>query len=243
MLLATLANRIRKQRKELKYTQADLAQRAGVSIRFLAQLESGSGNISVQRLADICSALSLPMAELFQGLGPHGPLVLSLVGLRGAGKSTLGALVANALSIPLVELDHEIVARSSMGLAEIFSFGGAEYYHEWQERVLRDILNTPKPIVLATGGSIVRSTASWDRLLNYTKTVWLYAEPISYLKRVREQGDFRPMEGYNNALMEIRQLLRIREPLYAQAALHLDTDKMSKDELVSELLSFYRNAD
>lgn len=243
MLLATLANRIRKQRKERKYTQADLAQRAGVSTRFLAQLESGSGNISVQRLADICSALSLSMAELFQGLGPHGPLVLSLVGLRGAGKSTLGKLVANSLSIPLVELDQEIVSRSAMGLAEIFSFGGAEFYHEWQERVLRDILKTPKPIVLATGGSIVRSTVSWDRLLNYSKTVWLYAEPISYLRRVREQGDFRPMAGYDNALSEIEQLLRIREPLYAQAALHLDTDARSKEELVEDLIFFYRNSE
>jgi len=242
MLLHSIANRIRNKRKELQYTQAALAKQAGVSTRFLAQLESGTGNISVQRLADICAALSLSMAELFQGLGPHGPLILSLVGLRGAGKSTLGTLAAKSLSIPLVELDKEIVSRSSMDLAEIFSFGGAEYYHELQERILKEILNTPSPIVLATGGSIVRSSVSWDRLLNYTKTVWLYAAPKSHLQRVRSQGDLRPMQGYENALSEIKQLLHIREPLYSQASLHLDTDNSTQEELVNTLVSFYRSS-
>ena len=128
MLLSSLANRIRKRRKSLGYTQSDLAQRADVSPRFIAQLASGKGNISVQKLAGITAALSISLGELFRGLGPYGPLVLTLVGLRGAGKSTLGSTVSKALNIPFVELDQEIVQHSSMSVSEIFSFGGAKIF-------------------------------------------------------------------------------------------------------------------
>ena len=240
MLLTSLASRIRKHRKSLGYTQADLAQRAGVSSRFLAQLESGRGNISVQRLADISAALSLSLGELFQGLGPYGPLVLTLVGLRGAGKTTLGEKVAAGLGIPFVELDQEIVRHSSMSLSDIFSFGGAEYYHELQDRTLIQLLEKPEPIVLATGGSIVTATQSWERLRNHTKTAWLYAKPASYLRRVRAQGDLRPMKGRDNARKELQQLLGFRSPLYAQADVHLDTEQKSIENLVQELINFYR---
>ena len=240
MLLSSLAFRIRKCRKSLGYTQSDLAQRAGVSSRFLAQLESGKGNISVQKLADISAALSLSLGELFRGLGPYGPLVLTLVGLRGAGKSTLGANVARVLDIPFIELDREIVEQSSMSLSEIFSFGGAEYYHELQDRTLKALLDKPKPLVLATGGSIVTATQSWERLRNHTKTAWLYAKPQSYLSRVREQGDFRPMKGRDNALKELKQLLQQRTPLYSQADLHLDTDQKEIEVLSQSLIDFYR---
>jgi XRE family aerobic/anaerobic benzoate catabolism transcriptional regulator len=240
MLLSSLASRIRKHRKQLGFTQADLAQRAGVSARFLSQLESGKGNISVQRLADISAALSLSLGELFRGLGPYGPLVLSFVGLRGAGKSTLGALVANNLGIPFVELDQEIVTRSAMSLSEIFSFGGADYYHELQDRILKELLEKPEPLVLAVGGSIVGSTVSWERLRNHTKTVWLHAAPKTYLARVRAQGDLRPMKGRDNALIELKQLLAVRSPLYAQADLHIDTDSKELTALILELTDFYR---
>ena len=242
MLLSSLANRIRKRRKSLGYTQSDLAQRAGVSPRFIAQLESGKGNISVQKLASISAALSISLGELFRGLGPYGPLVLTLVGLRGAGKSTLGSNVSKALNIPFVELDHEIVRHTSMSLSEIFSFGGAEYYHELQERTLQAILTKPDPLVLATGGSIVTAIQSWERLRNHTKTVWLHAKPETYLSRVREQGDLRPMKGRNNALKELKQLLQLRTPLYAQADLHLDTDQKNIQELSRLLIDFYQGS-
>ena len=240
MLLLSLANRIRKRRKSLGYTQSDLAQHAGVSSRFIAQLESGKGNISVQKLAKISAALSLSLGEVFRGLGPYGPLVLTLVGLRGAGKSTLGSMVSQALDIPFVELDHEIVKQSAMSLTEIFSFGGAEYYHELQDRTLQAILSKPDPLVLATGGSVVTASQSWERLRNHTKTVWLYAKPETYLSRVREQGDLRPMRGRNNALKELKQLLKVRTPLYAQADLHLDTDQKEVEQLSHALIDFYR---
>ena len=238
MLMSSLAGRVRKYRKSLGYTQSDLAQRAGVSVRFLAQLESGKGNISVQRLADISAALSISMGELFRGLGPHGPLILSLVGLRGAGKSTLGLRVAKKLDIPFVELDQKIVETCSMSLSEIFSFGGESYYHELQERVLQSLLERPQALILATGGSIVR-TPSWERLRNYTKTVWLYAKPESYLNRVSAQGDHRPMQG-RDALAELQQLLSNRVPLYEQSDVKLDTDAHSIEELTERITLFYR---
>ena len=241
LLMSSLAVRVRKRRKQLGYTQADLAQRAGVSLRFLAQLESGKGNISVQRLADIASALTLSLGELFRGLGPQGPLVLALVGLRGAGKSTLGHLAAKHLSIPFVELDQKIVETCSMSLSEIFSFGGESYYHELQDRVLQDIFSSPKPMIIATGGSIVRASISWERLRNYAKTIWLYAKPESYLNRVYAQGDHRPMQG-RDALPELKQLLKLRTPFYAQSDLHLDTDVADRNTLIQNIVDFYRSA-
>ncbi|MEC7984665.1 MAG: shikimate kinase, partial [Myxococcota bacterium] len=213
MLLSNLAQRIRKRRKECGFTQAQLAEAAGVSPRFLAQLESGRGNISVQRLADIVHALGLSLGEIFRGLGSHGPFVLALVGLRGAGKSTLGPLVAEQLKIPFIELDQEIVREGGISLAEIFSLGGAEYYHELESRVLSQILQSPKPSILATGGSIVCRPASWEKLRNYAKTVWLQASPEKHLARVQEQGDNRPMEGRTGVLDEIHQLLEQRKGL------------------------------
>ena len=194
----------------------------------------------MQKLAKISAALSLSLGEVFRGLGPYGPLVLTLVGLRGAGKSTLGSMVSQALDIPFVELDHEIVKQSAMSLTEIFSFGGAEYYHELQDRTLQAILSKPDPLVLATGGSVVTASQSWERLRNHTKTVWLYAKPETYLSRVREQGDLRPMRGRNNALKELKQLLKVRTPLYAQADLHLDTDQKEVEQLSHALIDFYR---
>ena len=105
---------------------------------------------------------------------------------------------------------------------------------------MQAILNKPEPLVLATGGSIVTATQSWERLRNHTKTVWLYAKPETYLSRVREQGDLRPMKGRNNALKELKQLLKIRTPLYAQADLHLDTDQKNIEELSQILTDFYQ---
>jgi len=238
--LHDLGQHVRRVRAQRGMSRRILAAASGVSERYIAQLESGKGNISVQKLASITAALSISLGELFRGLGRYGPLVLTLVGLRGAGKSTLGSTVSKALNIPFVELDHEIVRHSSMSLSEIFSFGGAEYYHELQERTLQAILHKPEPLVLATGGSIVTATQSWERLRNHTKTVWLYAKPETYLSRVREQGDLRPMKGRNNALKELKQLLKIRTHLYAQADLHLDTDQKNIEEISQILTDFYQ---
>ena len=108
MLLHILGQRIRKQRKKRLLTQSDLAQKSGVSLRFVAQLESGKGNVSVQKLADICLVLDISLSNIFRGIGTGHAKILSLVGMKGAGKTTLGQILSEKLNIHFIELDEEI---------------------------------------------------------------------------------------------------------------------------------------
>ena len=242
MLLPTLGKRLRKRRKEFRYSQEQLAKRSGVSHRFLVQVESGQANISVQRLAEICAALRLPISELFRGLGLNGPQMISFVGMRGAGKSTIGPLLAERLNITFIELDNMIEQDSEMNLAEIFDFGGITYYRECESRTLHKLFQSGRAMVLATGGSLVTNVQNWSRLRDFSRTVWLRASPKSHLERVQEQGDFRPMHGHEDVLGELNQILRSREPLYTQADCIIDTDELSIEESVEQLVSFYNSA-
>ena len=155
MLLSTIGYRIKSRRKELKLTQVQLAKKSGLSHRFLVQMETGQANISVQRLAEICAALRFPMSEIFRGLGLNGAQMISLVGMRGAGKSTIGKAYADKVSIPFVELDHLIAKDADMTLTEIFEFGGTSYYRECESKTLHKLFQSGKPSVIATGGSLV----------------------------------------------------------------------------------------
>lgn len=235
MLLSALGERLRERRSELGLTQADVAERAAVSKRFLVQLEGGTGNISVQRLASVCGVLELPLEQLFRGLGPGGKRKIALVGLRGAGKSTAGARLAARLELPFVELDREVEARAGMTLAEIFELRGEVHYRQLELEALREVLDRPGGLVLATGGSLPTSTAAWQLLRAEARTVWLQASPSSHLERVRAQGDLRPMRGRPDALGELEAILREREPLYGQAELALDTDALGVSGVVERI--------
>lgn len=234
-ILTAMAERLRARRSEMGLTQAELAREAGVSPRFLVQLEKGEGNISVGRLAEVCAALELPLEHLFRGLGPGTPDKLALVGLRGAGKSTIGAALARHLDVPFIELDALVEDRAGMSLSEIFQLRGEAYYRQVEARVLERVLSEPGPAVLATGGSIVTSPDSWRRLQESARTVWLRASPAAHLQRVQAQGDLRPMAGRPDALAEIGEILEERSPLYAQASLQIDTEVMSVERAVQVL--------
>lgn len=237
MLLPTLGDRLRRQRKERGLTQAELARQAGVSPRFLVQLEGGTGNISVQRLAEVCTVLELPLERLFAGLGPGGPEVIALVGLRGAGKSTVGRALAEALDVPFVELDERVEAAAGMTLAELFELSGEARFREVEAQVLDEVLQRGA-LVLATGGGLVTHPETWQHLRERARTVWLRAAPESHLERVRAQGDLRPMRGRPDALGELREILDSRRPLYAQADLTLDTDLLGIQGCVARLAAW-----
>ena len=238
MLLSTIGHRIKIRRKELHLTQVQLAKKSGLSHRFLVQMEAGQANISVQRLAEICAALRFPMSEIFRGLGLNGAQMISLVGMRGAGKSTIGKAFADKVSIPFVELDQLIAKDADMTLTEIFEFGGTSYYRECESKTLHKLFQSGKPSVIATGGSLVTNPTNWSRLRDYSRTVWLKASPEQHLSRVQLQGDLRPMHGHEDVLGELKRLLQSREPLYAQADCIIDTDQLTIEEAVQQLIAF-----
>lgn len=234
-LLVALGTRLRARRQALGLTQATLSQAAGVSVRFLVQLEQGDGNISVSRLATVCEALQLPLETLFAGLGPGAPGKVALVGLRGAGKTTVGQALAIQLGVRFVELDRWVEDRAGMRLGEIFELHGEAHFRAIEASVVDEALADPGPAVLAAGGSLVTSPAPWARLRGRALTVWLRASPESHLERVRAQGDLRPMQGRSEPLAELRAILQERAPLYAQAALTLDTDALGVSGVVSRI--------
>lgn len=257
-LLHELGSRVRAARQARGWSQAELSRRAGVSARFLVDLESGAGNISVLRLAEVAQAVEVSLAALLGGLGPvadeadalaslspeqrrralaavGGGRKVALVGLRGAGKSTVGPLLAERLGAAFVEVDAEVEARAGMQLGEIFEYHGAARYRELEREVLEGLLARPEPLVLATGGSLVTAGETWEWLRGHARSVWLRASPEAHLARVAAQGDHRPMRGRPDALAELRGILAAREPLYGQAALRVDTDARDPGRVVEEI--------
>ena len=239
MLLPILGQRIREQRKKMSLTQTNVANKSGVSLRFVAQLESGKGNVSVQKLANICGVLDISLSKLFRGIGTGKAKILTLVGMKGAGKTTLGQMLSQELNIDFIELDQEIVRISEMSLSEIFSFGGEQFYHELESRALDEVLEQSRPCVIGAGGSIVLHQENWQRLRDYTTTVWLQASPQNHLQRVMDQGDLRPIEGRSNALSELRQILEQRTPFYSQSKSCINTDLGDLKSILEQLVILY----
>ncbi len=228
-LLQGLGAAVRARRGELGLTMRALAKKAGVSERFLAQLESGEGNISVARLEDVAEALGTTGADLLARASSRAPAegegrnVIALVGLRGAGKSSIGAALAKKRGVPFVELDEMIVREAQMTLGAIFEIHGERYYRALEREVLRRLLDANEPLVLATGGSLVTDPETWGMLRSRARTVWLKATPQEHWDRVVAQGDVRPMRDRPRAMNELRQLLAAREPLYREAETVIDT--------------------
>ncbi len=238
LLLRETGARLRAHRQRVGLTQAALARRAGVSVRFLVALESGQGNISLGRLWGLCEALRLPLDRLLQGLGPGGSEKIALVGLRGAGKSALGQALAGARGCPFVELDRRVEEAAGMRLPEIFELRGESHYRAVEARVLDAILDAPGPMVIATGGSLVTAPETWRALRARARTAWLKASPESHLRRVLAQGDMRPMAGRPEALRELGELWAERAPLYAAADLTVDTDTLGEAAALAALVAW-----
>jgi XRE family transcriptional regulator, aerobic/anaerobic benzoate catabolism transcriptional regulator len=155
---------------------------------------------------------------------------IALIGLRGAGKSTLGVKLAQALKAPFIELDREIAKEAGMDLSEIFSLYGQSGYRRIEQRVLERILREYPRAVLSIGGGVVSEKETYDRLLASCFTVWVKANPEDYMARVMAQGDFRAMAENDEAMEDLRRILEAREPFYRKADLHLDTSGESAEQ-------------
>jgi XRE family aerobic/anaerobic benzoate catabolism transcriptional regulator len=148
---------------------------------------------------------------------------LALVGLRGAGKTTLGSALADALRLPFVELDREIERDAGISLSEVFSLYGQTGYRRIERRCLERIVQSDKQLVMAVGGGIVSELETYNLLLANCFTVWVKASPAEHMARVVAQGDFRPMQGNAEAMEDLNRILNAREPLYRKADVTLDT--------------------
>lgn len=237
-VLRQLGQRVRASRLARRMTLRQLASSSGVSSRFLSDLEAGKANISVVKLTSIARAVGTGPAELLgDGAAPApGRRVVSLLGLRGAGKSTVGRLLADKLRVPFFELDRLIELEAGMRLSEIFAFHGEDYYRRVELSVLKRFLLKHEEAILATGGSVVTSPDAFRLLSERTRTIWLKATPQEHWDRVVKQGDLRPIENRPHAMAELRRRLREREPLYSQAEVTCSTSERSVAAVVSDLV-------
>ena len=238
-LLRGLGAAVRAARTERGLTLRALAKTARVSERFLVQLETGEGNISVARLADVADALGTSASELLARGAEHPAgldRVVALLGLRGAGKTAIGQRLALALGVPFVELDALVTERAGMSLPSIFEIHGEAWFRRVEREALEHFLDGAKAAVLATSGSLVSDARTFEVLRARARTVWLKARAAEHWDRVVAQGDVRPMSGRANAKSELRALLALRTPLYAQADLTIDTSGLSLDEATRRVL-------
>lgn len=273
--LGELGGRVRAWRARRGMTRKQLAADSGLSERFLADVEGGKGNVSINSLEATARALNITILDLLQdaprpalarvqGLlsrlddaqldQAYGLLAssfglsdaqgrekrIALVGLRGAGKTTLGAQLAAQRGVPFIELDREIEREAGTSMNEILLLHGQAGYRRYERRALLRIAEEHADgVVMTTGGSIVSERETFDLLQSHFYCVWVKANPEEHMSRVVAQGDMRPFDvtrgATGEALEDIRRILASREALYARADAVVDTAARSVKQSLKDL--------
>jgi XRE family transcriptional regulator, aerobic/anaerobic benzoate catabolism transcriptional regulator len=226
--------RVRARRAELGLTAKTLAESSGLSLRFISQLEAGQANIAIGRLASVAKSLDVSVSALVE-TGDDQRCAIALVGLRGAGKTTLGQALSGHLTLPFVEVDEEIEAAAGPDLGQIFQLHGEDYYRQLEGRCL-DMLLDARPKVVALSGGVVGNPHAWDVVRDRCTTVWLRATPEDHMRRVVEQGDHRPMADRADAMEELRAILADRAPRYARSEVSIDTSAQPLESTLQRLV-------
>jgi XRE family transcriptional regulator, aerobic/anaerobic benzoate catabolism transcriptional regulator len=270
--LEQLGQRVRTMRALRGMSRKVLAKVSGISERYIAQLESGKGNVSIVLLRRVSNAMGAHLEDLIpagepapdwpvirdllrkatpsqiaqarDALSGQGPGAahrasfsgIALIGLRGAGKSTLGKMLAKKIGWSFVELNKEIEAQNGLSVAEIIALYGQEGFRRMEQAALGQLLARKELMVLATGGGIVSEPLTFDLILQSFYAIWLKAKPEEHMARVRSQGDLRPMADDRSAMAELRTILLSREPLYARASAVVDTSGLSVDAAAARLV-------
>lgn len=234
-LLLAFGHRIRALRREQNHSLQGLADLAGLSRRFLVEIEAGRANPSLAKLAALAQALHVDLGRLCDLPLPHPARRIALVGMRGAGKSSLGRRLAQALEIPFFELDQWVQEHAGMTNSAIFELEGSEGFRLREQEALEAWLSRHAEGVLAVAGGLAENAVAWNRLLASCTVVWLRAQPQEHWDRVLAQGDSRPMRGLPDARARLEGLLRAREPAYARAPLHVDTSGRTEAQAAEEL--------
>jgi len=224
VLLQRIATALHVPIANLFATQAEEPAGKSVIRRFLERLPE-------HRLDDVVS-------RLIRDFGQEETMRkmrIALIGMRGAGKSTLGSMLAKDIGNRFVELDSEIEKDTGMPLGEIFSLYGQSGFRSIERRTLDRVLKENERAVISVGGGVVSEKDTFDFLLSHCYTVWIKAQPGEHMSRVMAQGDFRPMAANKQAMEDLRRILEAREPLYWKADLLLDTSGTSVEESFAKL--------
>jgi len=242
-LLRDVGARVRTERLKRGMTRRALAEQSQTSERYLAQIETGSGNPSVLVLDAIARALDVDAVDLMpppRRVVPaahpaHRARRIALIGLRGAGKSTLGGMLAERLSVPFIELDKVIERDHGAPVATLFEVYGQGTFRRYERDALTRVIDTHPAAVIATAGGIAADETTFAQLLEQTHVIWLQASPAEHMRRVREQGDFRPMSHNRSAMDDLVAILDARAPAYGRAHERLDTSGRTVAACAEEL--------
>ncbi len=265
-----IAKRIRAARARAGFTRKQLAAGSTASERYLAHLEAGTGNPSVEMLMAIADALGIAMADLLPMGGERDVIVaqaaqqlrrlppervhdalnwlidrpqeaggkghrIALIGLRGAGKSSLGEALASRMKAPFFEISKEVEKRYGGSIGVLLEINGPAALHRYEADALADICNQNPSAVIAAPGAIVSNGKLFDQLLRSAWTVWLQARPEDHMGRVVAQGDLRPMTGNRAAMSDLKTILSARETDYGRADARIDTSGQGFDETLDLL--------
>jgi XRE family aerobic/anaerobic benzoate catabolism transcriptional regulator len=271
--LMALGDRVRNLRSRKGMTRKAVALTADVSERHLANLEYGTGNVSVLVLLQVSHALQCSLAELLGDISTSSPEWLlirellskrteadlrrarvqltemfgesgdatarrtriALIGLRGAGKTTLGQRLADDLGFTFIELSREIEKFAGCQISEIHNLYGANAYRRYERRALEEAIQIYPEVVIATPGGLVSESANFNLLLTHCTTVWLQASANDHMSRVAAQGDLRPMAASPEAMEDLKRILEGRSAFYSKADLSIDTSAQDVEESYKRL--------
>jgi XRE family aerobic/anaerobic benzoate catabolism transcriptional regulator len=276
--LEALGERVRNLRSRKGMTRRAVAVAADVSERHLANLEYGTGNVSVLVLLQVANALQCSLAELLGDVTTTSPEWLlirellskrseadlrrarvqlsdmfgeggnaqerknriALIGLRGAGKTSLGQRLAQDLGFPFIELSREIEQFAGCQISEIHNLYGANAYRRYERRALEEAIQIYPEVVIATPGGLVSDSANFNLLLSHCTTVWLQADPADHMGRVAAQGDMRPMAASKEAMEDLKRILEGRSAFYSKADLTINTSARTEDQAFAALRTSVR---
>jgi XRE family transcriptional regulator, aerobic/anaerobic benzoate catabolism transcriptional regulator len=273
VFLKAIGFEVRKSRAKRGMTRRQLAQASETSERYLAQIESGTGNPSASVLRAIARALDLPASALLPEMGARTPALgsildllaqvpeselpalakdlaervarsggvergrrIALVGLRGAGKSTLGRMLAQHLGWPFIELDRRVEEDYGASVPDLIEMAGMATFRRQERSALERVTAEHETAIITTAGGIVSNPETYAVLLRRTHTVWVKARPDEHMSRVMAQGDFRPMAQNRAAMADLVAILDARRADYARAEAELDTSGDSIEQSFAKLI-------
>lgn len=215
----------------LNIAVADLLPLGGEKSELRANAASLLRRMPEKRVLDVLKVITGPVRD-----GASKAKLITLVGLRGAGKTSLGKALAERLGIPFLEMSKEVERIYGGEIGLLIELGGQGALSRHERKVWDDITSNYDEAVIATRGGLVADPPLFDKVIASSYSVWLQATPEDHMERVMQQGDFRPMTGARNAMRDLKTILEARTPDYSKASVSLNTSKQDFDQTLNRLI-------